>query len=102
MQEQYDAWSKSSHHAVATCNDCHTPANVLGKYATKISNGFKHSYYFTVGGFPEPIRIAPGSLHITEQACRHCHQDLTSGIDAVHGAANLSCVRCHSSVGHLH
>jgi cytochrome c nitrite reductase small subunit len=102
MQEQYDGWSKSSHRAVATCNDCHTPANVIGKYATKMSNGFKHSYYFTVGGFPEPIHIAPGSLHITEQACRHCHQDLTSGIDAVHGKANLSCVRCHRSVGHLH
>src|SRR5215813_15088414 len=52
MREQYDDWSKSSHRAVATCNDCHTPPNVLGKYATKISNGFKHSYYFTVGGFP--------------------------------------------------
>ena len=102
MQEQYDGWSKSSHRAVATCNDCHTPANVIGKYATKMSNGFKHSYHFTVGGFPEPIRIAPGSLHITEQACRHCHQDLAAGIDAGHGATHLSCVRCHSSVGHLH
>ncbi len=102
MREQYDDWSKSSHRAVATCNDCHTPANVLGKYATKTSNGFKHSYYFTVGGFPEPIHIAPGSLHITEQACRNCHQDLAAGIDAVHGEANLSCVRCHRSVGHLH
>ena len=64
MREQYDDWSKSSHRAVATCNDCHTPANVLGKYATKISNGFKHSYYFTVGGFPEPIHIAISAFTI--------------------------------------
>ncbi len=23
MQSQYDSWIQSSHHAVATCNDCH-------------------------------------------------------------------------------
>ena len=27
MQAQYDAWVKSSHHSVAVCNDCHTPAH---------------------------------------------------------------------------
>jgi cytochrome c nitrite reductase small subunit len=47
MNEQYDGWLKSSHRAVATCNDCHMPANFLGKYATKASNGFWHSFYFT-------------------------------------------------------
>ena len=26
MREQFDGWLKSSHRAVATCNDCHTPA----------------------------------------------------------------------------
>ena len=40
MQEQYDGWQKSSHHTVATCNDCHTPHDTIGKYYTKASNGF--------------------------------------------------------------
>ena len=44
MQTQYDAWIKSSHHSVATCNDCHTPHNIIGKYAVKASNGFFHSF----------------------------------------------------------
>ena len=35
MQAQYDAWLKSSHHSAATCNDCHTPHNIFGKYAVK-------------------------------------------------------------------
>jgi cytochrome c nitrite reductase small subunit len=34
MKEQYDGWVKSSHRAVATCNDCHTPHTIVGKYAT--------------------------------------------------------------------
>jgi cytochrome c nitrite reductase small subunit len=40
MQEQFDGWTKSSHRAVATCNDCHTPDGLVGKYMTKASNGF--------------------------------------------------------------
>src|SRR5207249_1317898 len=37
MQSQYDGWMKSSHHSAATCNDCHTPHNIIGKYAVKRS-----------------------------------------------------------------
>src|SRR6186713_1211704 len=55
MQAHYDAWRKSSHHAVAVCNDCHTPANFVGKYMTKASNGWHHSVAFTSGDFHEPI-----------------------------------------------
>jgi cytochrome c nitrite reductase small subunit len=45
MQEQYDGWIKSSHRSVATCNDCHAPADFIGKYSTKAQNGFWHSAF---------------------------------------------------------
>ena len=51
MREQYDGWIKSSHRSVAVCNDCHTPHDLIGKYATKSQNGFWHSFYFTTGAF---------------------------------------------------
>ncbi len=103
MQEQYDAWTRSSHHAVATCNDCHTPHDFIGKYLTKASNGFHHSLAFTSGRFHEPIQITPRNHAITEQACRYCHQDVVQAIDSGHAPGEaLSCVRCHRSVGHLH
>lgn len=103
MQGQYDSWLKSSHHSVAVCNDCHTPHDFIGKYKTKFSNGFKHSYYFTVGGYPEEIQIAPHSREITEKTCRHCHEEIVSAIDFRHDAKNeTSCLECHRSVGHLH
>jgi cytochrome c nitrite reductase small subunit len=105
MNEQYDGWMKSSHRAVATCNDCHTPASTIGKYATKASNGFWHSFYFTTGGFHEPIQIGKRNLEITEQSCLKCHADLTQGINSAHSASGgeaISCVRCHRSVGHMH
>jgi cytochrome c nitrite reductase small subunit len=104
MKEQYDGWLKSSHRAVATCNDCHTPAGFLAKYATKASNGFWHSFSFTTGRFHEPIRIKPRNLGITEQACQKCHTEITQALTGPHtaGGDELSCVRCHRSVGHLH
>jgi cytochrome c nitrite reductase small subunit len=99
MREQLDGWVKSSHRAVAVCNDCHTPDDAIGKYATKASNGFWHSFYFTVGGFPEPIRITPRNRAVTEAACRHCHADVVHAMLAADD--EVRCLRCHGSVGHL-
>ena len=57
MQSVYDRWNHSSHKAVATCNDCHTPNFFFGKYIVKAINGWNHSLAFTTGNFPEPLRI---------------------------------------------
>jgi cytochrome c nitrite reductase small subunit len=103
MNEQYDGWMKSSHRAVATCNDCHTPPGLIGKYATKASNGFWHSFYFTSGTFHEPIQIKRHNLEITQQACQKCHAEITQAITSGSKPGEAtSCVRCHRSVGHLH
>jgi cytochrome c nitrite reductase small subunit len=104
MQEQYSAWLKSSHRHAAVCNDCHTPPQLVAKYATKARNGFWHSYYFTTGWFEDNIRISDHGFEVTEQACRKCHQEIVDAIDA-HAKtqdSQLSCIRCHRSVGHLH
>jgi cytochrome c nitrite reductase small subunit len=101
MHEQYDGWTRSSHHTAATCNDCHTPHSLVPKYYVKARNGFWHSFYFTVGGFPEPIRITPSNKTVTEESCRYCHQEIVQAIDAWHQPAReMSCIRCHDSVGH--
>ena len=100
MRQQYDGWVKSSHRNAATCNDCHTPHNFLGKYAVKGRNGFFHSFYFTTGRFPDNIQISDSQKKVTESACRHCHSEITTAIDPHRNAAGISCTRCHNSVGH--
>ncbi|MGQ0734621.1 MAG: cytochrome c nitrite reductase small subunit [Acidobacteriota bacterium] len=103
MQEQYSGWLSSSHRSVATCNDCHAPHDAVGKYVTKMRNGFWHSFYFTTGRFPDPIRISTVNAGVTERTCRDCHGAVVQAIDAQpHAAGELGCVRCHRSVGHLH
>jgi cytochrome c nitrite reductase small subunit len=106
MRGHLDAWIKSSHHGVATCNDCHTPPDFVGKYMTKASNGFHHSLAFTTQQFHEPIQITPRNLAVTEESCRKCHADIVQQIDR-HGektgadSGRLSCIKCHPSVGHM-
>ncbi len=101
MKEQYDGWVNSSHRNVASCNDCHTPHNLVGKLATKASSGFWHSYYFTTQTYAEPIRITAGSRRIALNTCRSCHAAVTDAIDGVHkGAGKLDCLHCHQNVGH--
>jgi cytochrome c nitrite reductase small subunit len=99
MQTYYDGWRKSSHHAVAVCNDCHTPADFFGKYTTKASNGWHHSVAFTSGDFHEPIQARAVNHDIAEANCRRCHADMADAVDG--HSEHLSCVRCHASVGHL-
>jgi cytochrome c nitrite reductase small subunit len=113
MRDHFAAWTRSSHRSVAVCNDCHTPPGLVGKYLTKAQNGFWHSFYFTTGTYPDPLRITPRNEGVTEQACRTCHGELTESIEPLRasfstgGAAapahdpETSCIRCHSTVGHI-
>ena len=102
MENQYSAWMKSSHHSVATCNDCHTPHDLVGKYATKAENGFWHSFYFTTGAYPENIQAREKSRRITENACRRCHADIAADTASPHtGVGTLSCIQCHGHVCHM-
>jgi cytochrome c nitrite reductase small subunit len=102
MREQYDGWQKGSHHAVATCNDCHTPHTFFAKYWTKMENGFWHSKGFTFQDFHEPIRIREKNRVVLQNNCLYCHGELVSEIatEPGHQDRMLDCVHCHRSVGH--
>jgi cytochrome c nitrite reductase small subunit len=103
MRPQYEGWLKSSHHAVATCNDCHTSAGFIPKYIDKAINGYHHSKAFTLQNFHEPIMIGPRNAQILQNNCVRCHQQFVDPV--IHGGTNLksgaiNCVQCHRDVGH--
>ena len=102
MRPYFDAWLKSSHRAVAACNDCHTPHGFVRKCLVKAWNGFRHSLAFTTGHFPDSLHIKPYNHDVVEEACRRCHEEIVQAIEGPDGTGPaLSCVRCHDSVGHL-
>jgi cytochrome c nitrite reductase small subunit len=100
MRDQYNAWSKSSHKAVATCNDCHTPHDFVGKWATKAINGFNHGLAFTTGNFPKTIHIKDYNADIVQENCISCHQTLVNQVYSTHADQERKCVDCHGNVGH--
>jgi len=111
MNDHYAAWRASSHHAVASCNDCHVPHELAGKYAVKARNGFWHSFYFTTNAFPYPLTITERNHEVLELRCRNCHEAtvaaMNAGIDPpsneVRGRTSregLECTHCHRYAGH--
>jgi cytochrome c nitrite reductase small subunit len=111
MRDHYDGWQKASHHAVATCNDCHVPhTSFFAKWWGKAQNGYHHSTAFTLQDYPDPIRIKPRNAVVLRENCVRCHEDMVSGIvgHAPPGGGDdddltsdaPSCVLCHRTVGH--
>lgn len=103
MKETFASWERSSHHAVAVCNDCHTPPGLFAKYAEKAKAGFFDSVAFTSGRYADPIEMSAKSARLTERACRKCHAAFLASVDRLHGERDeISCIECHRSAGHLH
>lgn len=101
MRDQFEAWNHSSHKAVATCNECHTPHhNVVAKYTVKAINGFNHSMRFTLGNFPDPIRIRAMNERVALRNCAECHADQVSQMHVSATGQEADCVACHGNVGH--
>lgn len=102
MREQLASWEKSSHRAVATCNACHTPHNLVGKYATKLENGYRHSAAFTLQNWHDPIRMREASAQIVLNNCQDCHGQMVSQLPEhlVDPTSSITCITCHRSVGH--
>jgi cytochrome c nitrite reductase small subunit len=100
MRGQFDAWNRSPHHSAAVCNDCHTPHNLAGKYAVKGLNGYHHSRAFTLGGFPDPIRIKTMNASVAEANCIRCHGGMTEKMREKDYKGKVRCASCHRGMGH--
>ena len=100
MRTQFDAWNRSSHKAAAACNDCHTPKNAAGKYAVKALNGYHHGRAFTLGGFPDPIRIKSMNESVANANCIRCHEGMTEKMWPGDSKGKIRCTSCHRGMGH--
>ena len=102
MNDEFDSWQKSSHHAAAVCVDCHMPEKFAEKIVAKADNGYRHSKGFTFQDFHEPIMIKERNSQILQNNCLRCHSDLVHGImdSGAEFGKSVKCIQCHSHVGH--
>jgi len=103
MNDELASYSKSGHHHVAVCNDCHLPHFLPSKLLAKARNGYNHSKAFTLQDFHEPILIGPKNAEILQENCVRCHENLVhDAILVPAGGAQEAqlCIHCHRNVGH--
>lgn len=104
MNEHYASWQRGPHKSVTTCQSCHAPHEFIPWAINEADNGFWHSLKFTTGAYPDNIRIREVNSVVVEDSCRTCHGSFTSNIEFIHGeldsSQQVSCVKCHSEVGH--
>ncbi len=112
MNDVYNDWAKGSHAQKisgkprATCNDCHLPHNFVEKWLAKAQSGVGHAYAFTfkLDVLPTNLGASAKSKDIVQDNCVRCHSEMVSNVvnptTNPHGEQALSCVSCHTSVGH--
>ncbi len=98
MKDAYDGWRVSSHRNV-TCNECHTPNDIIGKYATKVEHGVRHSYVFTFEPDKQIFRLKESGEKIVTNNCVACHQTLVNSTLPDH-TNERRCLQCHIGVAH--
>ncbi len=98
MRDNYDSWVASSHRSV-TCNGCHTPHDIVGKYLTKAEHGVLHSVAFTFAD-TQNIRIKSRSLEVVEHNCVSCHEPTIRGTFLLADQGEARCSQCHWATGH--
>jgi len=112
MREHFQTWEVSAHRHV-TCNGCHTPHDIAGKYLVKAENGFVHAWVFTFEN-PQNIQIRERSRAVVEANCVDCHRQMISStfLEPPHESSNPfrfflvekaeeRCTVCHASAGHV-
>jgi len=99
MRDNFNSWAVSSHKNV-TCNECHTPHELLPKYLAKFRNGVRHSVAFTFEEVQVP-RTTTRSLDILQQNCLRCHEAMVGMLFQARELKSMRCTQCHPTGGHV-
>lgn len=108
MTPHYATWEHSSHRERTTCNDCHIPQdNSLRTIWFKINDGLRHATIFTLGIYPQVIRIHKGGASVVQGNCLRCHSFQVNPVsisqityDQFKAGKGKLCWDCHREVPH--
>lgn len=88
---------KNSTHAQFSCNECHTPANLVAKLPYKAQVGFHDIFVTVTGTVPSTIHATSSMKEVVKANCIRCH---STTISTVAMDVKPFCVDCHKSVPH--
>lgn len=100
MDAAYESWYHAGHSQWAVCGDCHTPHDLIPKYAIKAYSGYRHVSAFMLGHIPDAIRAKQYSKDIIQENCIRCHEEAASVMLENVAEFDQQCYDCHRSVAH--
>ncbi len=108
MTPHYATWFHSSHRERATCNDCHVPHdNLIRALWFKMSDGLRHANVFTLGSYPQVIRIRETGASVVQENCLRCHSFQVNFVsisqityDKFKAGEGKLCWDCHREIPH--
>lgn len=100
MDAPYEGWYHGLHQRWATCNDCHTPHQLIPKYWVKANSGYHHVTGFLFKEHPVAIRAKESSRQVIQENCIYCHQETVDSIADGQMDSERYCFECHRAVAH--
>lgn len=100
MDAVYENWYHGGHKTWTTCNDCHTPHDLIPKYLVKAESGYHHVTAFVFGEIPDAIRAKESSRQIVQENCIRCHEETVADIIGGEMAFDRYCFECHRASAH--
>lgn len=88
---------QNSTHAQFSCNECHTPANMIEKLPYKAQVGIHDIFVTATGTIPSNIHATDSMKQVVQNNCIRCH---SATVSAVAMDVKPFCVDCHKSVPH--
>ncbi|MDR1241323.1 MAG: cytochrome c nitrite reductase small subunit [Deltaproteobacteria bacterium] len=109
MASYYQSWSRSSHAAQATCNECHVPQGSFpASLLFKAVDGVYHAAVFSARAEPQVIRPRDASSEVILENCIRCHTQLNTEFVKtgmvkyadVKNGRQKACWDCHRDLPH--
>jgi cytochrome c nitrite reductase small subunit len=104
MDNVYEGWYHAGHKQWTTCNDCHTPHELVPKYWVKATSGYHHVTTFLFGDIPIAIRAKDSSKKVIQENCKRCHETTINNLkwDVMYNRSDTErcCFDCHRNEAH--
>ena len=89
---------KLSTHANLSCNDCHTPHNLMAKLPFKAKEGLR-DFFANVQGKDVPLGPNDTTRAVVNANCIACHTATNTDVASMN--VKPYCVDCHRNVAHM-
>ncbi|WP_028306596.1 NapC/NirT family cytochrome c [Desulfitibacter alkalitolerans] len=100
MRPWTETWFHSSHREVATCGDCHIPADLITGSIYKAYTGTRDAVLTISNQIPRAFLISSHGSIVVHNNCMRCHGELMRIVGNTRNGEGNYCFHCHRNTPH--